>query len=299
MKPSKLVIGLVLVAVCTGVQMRSPVPAFARSDSGVISGELVKLDGTVNQFRIVDHGGPYTAPAGVSLEALDGKAVYVELAGGRVVQISEKPIPIDPIDHGFETLSGELVVRDAVTGSFMLAGDDRIYTAPPSIDIRQYAGRKVEIRLDESGRLVDIHFKSAALDSPIEPVARVCSYNGQAYSEGISVCQGTTQYRCGAGTWHTIGVCSPTSPVACSAAGVPYGEGTTRCDQGSQYLCERGKWRSTGIVCPVPAAASAERAPSTCVVGGATVADGSSICREGTAYRCSFGQWVNLGTTCS
>lgn len=293
----KLAFALLLITFCFATQI--PSPALARVDSrNVISGELVAIDGTRNQFRIVGHGGTFTAPAGFSVHALDGKPVYVELAGGRVVQISEMPIPIKPVEHGFETVTGELVVRDAATGSFMIAGDGRIYAAPPDVDIRQYAGRRVELRLDEQGRLIDLHLATASDGAPLAPLASTCAYNGQAYSEGISVCQSGTQYRCGAGTWRTVGACTPLSPLPCAAGGTSYADGATRCEGGTQFLCERGQWRSVGAVCPSEGV-SALRSPPTCVVGGATVADGSSICREGTAYRCSYGQWVNLGTACS
>lgn len=267
----------------------------ARAQSGVVSGELVQIDGTRSQFRIVGHGGTFTAPSGVSLESLDGKPVRVDIVNGRVAQITYVPIATEPIEHGFETVTGELVVRDAASGSFTIAGDGRLFTVPPGVDVQSYAGRRVEVRLNEHGRPVDLLAASAS--GVVAPAPALCSYDGRGYSEGASVCQSGTRYRCATGKWLDEGACA-SAGASCLALGTSYADGTTRCADGTRFRCDEGRWRSLGERCAADNAAEA-RATRTCELGGATVAHGSSICRDGVTYRCTYGQWVHVGTPCS
>ena len=236
--------------------------AFAASES-VVSGELVVTNAAANHFRIVGHSGSYTAPAGTPLTSLDGHTVRVDLSSnGRVLQITDTPVPINPITHGWSTARGALVVTDAASGHFSFAGDDRTYVAPPGVDIASYAGRMVEITMDENGHVTDFH----AIGAPPEgsylapPAVTSCTYRGQAYSAGAAVCQSGTQYRCDGSRWRNLGASCQTSEG--SAAGAP------------------------------------PRAPRECVVGGATVANGSGICRDGSVLRCDDGAWIGVHTAC-
>ena len=84
----------------------------AGASDRVLHGELVVLKGSSSQFRIVGTDGTFTAPAGTPLTELDGKAVNVEVSNGRVTQITEQTVPITPVTSGFETIRGQLVLRD-------------------------------------------------------------------------------------------------------------------------------------------------------------------------------------------
>ena len=230
---------------------------------GLVTGELVVINAASNQFRIVGHGGTYTAPAGTSVTALDGHTVRVELSSnGRVARVTDAPVAINPITHGWSTVRGALVVTDAMNRRFSMAGEDQTYVAPPGVDLDSYAGRIVEVRIDESGHVTDIHPVAAAPQGSYgAPVpSNSCSYRGQAYSAGAAVCQSGTQYRC----------------------------------DGSQ-------WMSLGLPCQVSDAREVSeppRSPRSCVVGDATVASGSGICREGTTLRCDDGAWINTRIAC-
>jgi uncharacterized protein YcbK (DUF882 family) len=129
-------------------------PVERRGSSHVIGGELVPLSGSPGRFRLVGHDGAFTAPAGTPLDALDGKAVTIELsADGRVTRIAEQPVAITPRTTGRETVRGQLVVRDAAAGTFAIAGMDGVYAAPPGLDLAPYGGRWVEVILDAAGRV--------------------------------------------------------------------------------------------------------------------------------------------------
>lgn len=235
-----------------------------------ITGEFVAIKGTANQFRIVGHGGTFTAPAGTSVQALDGKPVQVELSNGRVTQIVEAPVPIDPVVHGFSTVRGEVMVTDPTSRRFTFAGDNQVYVAPAGIDITPYAGKIAEAQVDENGRVTELRLvgsgpqtyypQPAAVYPP--PVAAVgsCMYYGQPYSAGSAVCQSGTQYRCDGSQWQSLG-------TACHTADVR--------DEAIPPL-----------------------SPRSCVVGDATVASGSGVCRQGTTYRCDDGSWINVQTAC-
>jgi hypothetical protein len=237
----------------------------ARAESDrVITGELVVLPGSTSQFRIVGHSGAFSAPAGVDVTALDGKTVEVEVAGGKATQIVPRPVPINPVAHGWSTVRGVLETRDALNGRFTFHGDDQTYTAPSGVNVSVYDGKMVEAKLDETGRIVELIPVGPAPAQAVNPAGAPsgsCSYGGATYSAGAAVCQSGTQYRCDGNQWQSLGVtCTATAADAPLNAGV--------------------------------------RSPRSCAVGDATVASGSSVCRQGTTFRCDDGAWLSLGTAC-
>jgi hypothetical protein len=254
---------LAALPVTLGVVLPSGAAAAANS---VITGELVDEGGS--QFRIVGHGH-YTAPSGTPLRALDGKTVQVELASGKVVSITESPVPVNPVAHGLSTVRGELRVADPALRTFTFASDTQVYTAPTSIDLGAYNGKMVEVNLDEKGQVTEFKLLGPATQGAygVPPVYGApaatgsCMYQGQTYSAGSAVCQSGTQYRCDGVRWQSLG----SGCQAMSASDAP-----------AQPL----------------------REPRSCTVGDATVAPGSSICRSGTTYRCDDGSWINVQTPC-
>jgi len=264
--------------------------SLAAGYGGTISGELVAIRGTANQFRIVGHGGTFTAPSGTSVQALDGKTVQVEVSNGRVTQITETPVAINPVAHGFATVRGELMVTDPIARRFTFAGDNQVYTAPSGIDISAYAGKLVEAKVDETGVVTELRLVSPGSSyypAPANPVAAnppappypppvyapapypppaatgSCMYYGQTYSAGSAVCQSGTEFRCDGSQWQSLGT-----------------------------PCQSGDGRRAHDTTLPP------QSPRSCVVGDATVASGSGICRQGTTYRCDDGAWINIQTAC-
>jgi hypothetical protein len=244
-----------------------PLAGQLAADAGrVITGELVAIKGTANQFRIVGHGGTFTAPASASVQALDGKTVEVALSSnGKVAQITEATVPIDPVAHGFSTVRGELVATDPAARRFTFATDNQVYVAPAGIEITAYAGKMVEAKLDEDGRVTELRLVGPGPQTyyPVPASVGSCMYYGQTYSAGSAVCQSGTQYRCDGSQWQSLGV-----------------------------TCQRADARDARDTSVPP------RAPRSCVVGDATVASGSGICRSGTTYRCDDGAWINVQTAC-
>ena len=180
-------------------------PGVAASDH-VVTGELVVTNAARNQFRIVEHGGAFTAPAGTSVEALDGKPVRVEIGhDGRVLQITQMQINIEPITHGFDVISGELLVRDPMTRTVGIAGDSRTYRAPTGIDVSRYAGRMVEMRVDEQGQIMNINPISRSGDAPMAPSPRQCLLGGASLANGASICRNGTTFSCMNGEWVSLG----------------------------------------------------------------------------------------------
>jgi hypothetical protein len=239
-----------------GLFLTAPVSARAYMGGGVLTGELVVTNAAQNQFRLVGHGGSFIAPAGIPVGALDGKPVEVELSGdGRVLQISQMPIHLEPIVHGFELVSGQLVAADPVTRTFTIAGDNRVYIAPSSFDIRPYAGRMVEVRLDERGQVMDIDFAPRfGGDAPM-PTGN-CSYNGQGFSDGAPLCQSGTQYRCERGMWRSLGTAcvadgrtSLRSLRTCVFGDASVANGSTICRDGRVSRCADGEWVYVGTAC--------------------------------------------------
>ncbi len=217
----------------------------------VLGGELVVTNASRNQFRLVGHGGSFTAPAGVSVEALDGKPVQVEFAGnGGVLQITEERVPINRIVHSEEVIEGLFVVRDPIAHTFSFASDDRIYIAPSGIDIRPYGGHMVEVRLDEQGQVADIEFAKHALGVP--SVGYTCVFNGQSYADGTAVCQSGTTYRCEAGVWRGLNrLCAADAPTArsCIIGGASVADGSSICRSGTTFRCADGNWVNVGSAC--------------------------------------------------
>ncbi len=238
-------------------------PTRAADYSGrVVTGELVAMSGS--QFRIVGQPGSFSAP-GVDLQALDGKTVEVEIgSGGKVAEIRPHPVPINPVTHGWSTVRGQLAVIDPLNGRFTFAGDDQAYIAPSSVNISSYAGRMVEAKIDENGKVTELQPIAGmpAQAGIVAPAAvGTCSYSGQIFSAGAAVCQSGTQFRCDGTHWQSLGL-----PCRAGAADAPLN--------------------------------SAVVSSRSCPVGDATVANGSSICRSGTTFRCDDGAWISLGTAC-
>lgn len=261
-----------------------------------VRSELVVTDAARNRFRLVGHGS-FTAPSHIPVAALDGKTVEVEFApDGRVVDINESPVAIEPIVSNREVVWGQLELRDAAMGTFNLAGESRVYVAPPTVDLRPFAGRMVEIHLDERGRLGKIDLAARSSNAPAG--GSTCMYGGQGYSDGAAICQSGTQYVCEIGTWRSLGlVCADASGRNCDLNGTSYASGATRCERGTQFICETALWRNLGTAC-VSDGSTAHHSPRTCMFGGATVMNGSSIWRDGATMRCSDGEWVSAGTPC-
>jgi hypothetical protein len=227
-----------------------------------LTGEFVVTDVSADRFRIIGRDGSYTAPAGTPMQALDGRYVQVQLtSSGEVVQVTKAPDLIEPITHAWGNVRGDLVVIDATTGRFKFAGDDQTYFAPSGIDVTPYAGRLVEIRLDEGDRVTDMHVVSSSQPSYFpQPAAPSCYFRDQTYPAGAATCQSGTQYR-----------------------------------------CDDSQWRSVGIACQMSNARDFDaptRALRDCNVGDATVANGSGICRDGSTLRCNDGAWIDTRTAC-
>ena len=242
-----------LLLVLSSSEARTETTATTTGDR-VLTGELVVTDAAHNRFRLVTHGGSFAAPAGALIETLDGKPVQVELErDGRVLQISEMAIDIAPITHGFEIDSGQLEVIDAALHTFTIAGTNRTYVAPLRIDVRPYAGRMVEVRLDEDGQVSDI---ALATQSDDRPVGFTCSYRGQRYSDGASLCQSGTQSLCEHGQWRNLvtacaldGTTASRWPRSCLFADASVADGSSICRSGRTYHCVDGEWLNIGTAC--------------------------------------------------
>ena len=225
-----------------------------------LNGELVVLGASGHRFRIVGYDGSFVAPPGTPLEALDGRPVQVQVASnGKVEQITEVPVPIQPILHGWSVARGQLEMKDEINGTFTLAGDNQIYRAPPSVNIASYAGRMVEVNIDENGRVTTIEPVGPLGSSAPVPANLGCDYGSRTYSAGSAVCQSGMLYRCDGNQWMSLG-------SSCTAGG--------------------------------PIASSGSPATRSCAIGDATVANGSSVCRGATTFRCDDGAWINVGTAC-
>jgi hypothetical protein len=220
----------------------------------VLTGELVITNAARNQFRLVGHSGVFTAPAGTSIEALDGKPVEVELGRNRrILEISEMPMHFPPIVHGVEVIRGQLNVADAVDRTFTMAGDDRLYIGPAAMDIRPYGGRIVEVLLGSDGTVQSIEIAKAASRAPL---TATCLYNGEGFSEGGSVCQSGTQYRCVSGAWRSLGstcawggTTAARSSRTCIFYGATVASGSSICRNGTTFRCADGEWVNLGTAC--------------------------------------------------
>lgn len=131
-----------------------------------------------------------------------------------------------------------------------------------------------------------------------------CSYEGSAFSDGATVCQAGTQFRCADGEWESLAVACPKVGAAngCDFNGNQYSSGSTSCQAGSQFRCDAGTWKGLGVACP-PVAGDAPRmaepsAMRNCMLDGSTVSHTSTVCKSGVMYACDNGEWRNLGTPC-
>ena len=236
-------------------QLTSQAQAYTTMEHGshVLISELVVTDAAKNRFRLVGHGGSFTAPAGTPVEVLDGKPVVVEFApDGRVLQISEDPVRIDRITRSYEIISGQLVLTDAALRTFTIAGDNRVYDAPSGIDIGPYAGHMVEVRVDDRGEVMDIGPAARSR----APLALACPYNGQGYSDGALLCRSGTQYRCEAGAWRSLGFACPSNDTTasgwartCLVGDATVANGSRICRNGTTFRCADGEWVNIGTAC--------------------------------------------------
>jgi hypothetical protein len=243
---------LLVAAAVALAAVSGPSVAFAER---MMFGELVVLDGSPNRFRLVGHDGSFKAPSGTPLETLDGRPVEVEIgAGGQVVSITERPIPIDPVVSGWETVSGQLEVRDSVARTFSMAGDSQVYVAPTGVDLGLYSGRMVVVKLDANSRVTEITLSPDARGAApvaVEPIS-LCSFGGQGYSDGATVCQAGTQYRCDANGWRNLGTPCGAEPPAertCMFGGATVASGSSICRDGATVRCTDGTWINTQVAC--------------------------------------------------
>ena len=178
-----------------------------------LTGELVVLDGSSSRFRLVGHDGSFTAPAGTPLQELDGKAVVIDVTGGKVTQITERSVAITPVTSGFETVRGQLVLRDAAAQSFGVVGDNSTYVSPPGVDLRPYVGKWVEASIDSGGRASQVTL--IADKPPPAPIPQAnsaaqvgratCMVGDSTVASGSSVCRGGVTHRCDNGVWVSLG----------------------------------------------------------------------------------------------
>lgn len=132
-----------------------------------------------------------------------------------------------------------------------------------------------------------------------------CRYDGVAYSDGATVCQSGTQFRCADGGWESLAVACPVKNSAakeCEFGGKSYSSGAASCQSGSQYRCDAGSWMNLGIACAPDQIAAPRVAPPSslrnCMLDGSTVSHSSTVCKTGVMYACDDGDWRNLGTPC-
>lgn len=209
-----------------------------------LHGELVLLKGSTNRFRLVGENGTYTAKPEM-IAPLDGKPVEVELgADGKVQSIREVSFEIEPIQHGFEVVAGQLQVVDAEQGKFGIAGDSRVWVAPSGEAIAPLAGRNVELRLSEDGAITQLRVVGDA------PAPKSCSYAGEPRTHGSIVCEGNKQLRCEDGNWIDLAIaCAPAAPRGCQLADADLPEGASICRGGKAQRCREGQWVETGEPC--------------------------------------------------
>lgn len=147
-----------------------------------------------------------------------------------------------------------------------------------------------------------------ALTAAAASAAESCSYTGTQYSDGATVCQEGTQFRCDDGDWKSLAIncaakdVAAPAPTSCEYKGTSFSSGAASCQSGTQYRCEAGSWRSMGSACPPEQVAAPRVIPPsgrTCMMeGGSTVASGSTVCRSGVMFACEDGDWRNIGTPC-
>lgn len=202
---------LIIACLIAALALTAPVHA-----QQTLSGELVVLEGSTSRFRLVGHDGAFTAPPSVPLAELDGKAVIIEVSNGRVTQITEQQIAITPITSGWETVRGQLEIRDAMARTFGVVGDSHDYAAPPGLDLRPYAGKWIEASIDANGRAKSITLLAdkpppapptpalAPLSSGAAP-RTTCAIGDGTVANGSTVCRGGVTHRCDSGVWISLG----------------------------------------------------------------------------------------------
>jgi hypothetical protein len=249
---------ILLVPALASVPAMQPVAALLRATASgyELTGELVVTG--PNRFRLVGHEGrTFAAPPGFPLQAFDGKPVRAEIGSdGRVLHIAEKPIHIDPITHEYEVVSGELVLADPVQRTFTLAGGDRTYVAPAYMDLRPYAGRRVEIRIDDRGRVSELRLAGAP---PAEAVTSGlegrCDAGGVTYRDGSVRCEHGAQFVCERGDWRNLGTRCAADETAgrvsrtCLVGDATVASGSTVCRNGMAFRCDDGEWVGVGTPC--------------------------------------------------
>jgi len=201
----------------TLVALAASLPGLACA-ADMVSGELVVIDGSTNRFRVVGREGTFTAPPGAPLAELEGKSVDVELAGDRVLQITERLVVVTPVTSTIEIVRGQFLVRDPVAGSFAFAGDSRVYVAPAGVAISPYGGQWVEATLDGRGQVVDLELVAAPVaqsaadtrGAPLQPLpsnrATPCLVdNTTTVASGSSICRDGSAMRCDDGAWIRLG----------------------------------------------------------------------------------------------
>jgi len=185
----------------------------------LLSGELVVLKGSTDQFRLVGHDGTFKAPAGTGLAELDGKAVDIAVSNGRVTQIVPHPVrALAPVTAQWETVQGQMIVRDPVARSFAFAGDSRVYIASPSLEIAPYGGKWVEATVDTHGQVTSLKLVAAPppppVSMPVAPVppvnmassaAATCAIGNATVASGSTVCREGVTNRCSNGSWQSLG----------------------------------------------------------------------------------------------
>lgn len=191
----------------------------AEAADRVVHGELVVLNGSSAQFRIVGTDGTFTAPAGAPLQELDGKAVDVRISDGRVTEIIPQPVAITPVTSGFETLRGQLVLRDATAQRFGVVGDAGTYSAPPGLDLRPYVGKWVEATIGADGKATQVTLladrpppaavpvvpPAAGANSAPMPNGSTCMVGDSTVANGSTICRGGITQRCSNGAWVSLG----------------------------------------------------------------------------------------------
>lgn len=226
----------------------------AGAEARVLSGELVVTNEAHNQFRLVGHGGYFTAPAGTPVGELDGKPVQVELgSNGRVTVIRPLDLAVPQVTSSYDIVSGQLVVIDPVRRTFSVAGDTQQYVAESWVDLRPYDRRMVEFRVGANGRVGSFSLTDRGAAAPAA-APDTCAKDGKTYFSGASVCQDGTQFRCEAGGWRNLGTPCPMvqsrrDPGTCIFGSATVAHGSSICRQGTTYRCDAGDWVDVGAPC--------------------------------------------------
>lgn len=218
-----------------------------------VTGELVVTNASHNQFRLVGHGGSFTAPSSVAVESLDGKPVQVELSSnGRVTSIRALDLAEPQVTSSYQVVSGQMQVLDPVRRTFTLAGDTQHYLAESWIDLRPYDRRMVKFRVGSDGKVDSFELiddRRAALPAP-----ETCARDGRTYFSGALLCQGGSEFRCEQGDWRNLGTACSIEHTASGTQSCTFGrasvaEGSSICLNGTTFRCASGEWVDLGAPC--------------------------------------------------